>query len=88
MPRQLITAAVLTPPEAARRLRVSADKIRIWIKTGELIAINVAARASGRPRYRIAVSDLQAFEERRRSPARIVTQRRKRMRTSQVIEFF
>lgn len=52
----------LTPPEVARRWGVSSDKVRSWIENGELRAINLAARLRGRPRYRIDLADLLAFE--------------------------
>jgi excisionase family DNA binding protein len=55
----------LTPPELARRWGVSSDKVRAWIESGELRAINLATRPSGRPRYRIDLADVLAFEQRR-----------------------
>jgi excisionase family DNA binding protein len=55
----------LTPPEVARRWGVSSDKVRAWIENGELRAINLAARTSGRPRYRIDMADVLAFERTR-----------------------
>jgi len=51
-----------TPPEVARRLRVNAEKVLGWIRRGELRAVNVADRLGRRPRYRIALADLLAFE--------------------------
>ncbi len=38
-----------------------------WIRTGELHAVNVAARAGGRPRWRISVEALERFDEARSS---------------------
>lgn len=57
--------AAYTPPQIAQRYGIKPDKVIAWIKAGELRAINVAERATGRPRYRIALADLLAFEERR-----------------------
>jgi hypothetical protein len=49
-----------------KRLGVGAAKVRGWIETGQLQAINVAARPNGiRPRYRIPKTALDEFEARR-----------------------
>jgi hypothetical protein len=49
----------------ARVLRVAADRIRHWIKSGELGAIDTAKHRCGRPRYVILPHHLAAFEKRR-----------------------
>ena len=54
-----------TPPQVAERYRVAVDKVLAWIHSGQLRAVNVAARVGGRPRWRIDESDLLAFEQRR-----------------------
>ena len=77
----------LTPPELASRWRVSPDKVRAWIESGELRAINLAARLSGRPRYRIDLADVLIFEQRRQTRGAPRTQRRKSV-PAKVIEFF
>jgi len=59
-------SAYLTPPAAARRLGVSAEKIRLWIIAGELEACDLATDATGGPpRYRISEAALQDFLRRR-----------------------
>jgi excisionase family DNA binding protein len=55
----------LTPPQVARILGVNPDKVLGWIRSGELKAANLARRQGGRPKYRIAEEDLQAFKNRR-----------------------
>src|SRR5262245_18072506 len=53
------TAPTDTPPAArgltvrdvARRYRVSPDKVRAWITSGELRAVNTATALCGRPRW-------------------------------------
>lgn len=50
----------LTVEEVAKRLRVSAETVRMWIRTGELDAIDVG-------KYLIYPADLDAFKERRRT---------------------
>lgn len=79
----------LTPPEVARRYRISAEKVLAWIRSGELRAINVATRTSGRPRYRITAEGLADFEERRAAQATPQRQATRRCRAADdVIEFF
>lgn len=55
----------LTPPELAKRFRCKVDKIHIWIRSGELRAVNAAAKLGGRPRWLIDEADVAVFEERR-----------------------
>jgi excisionase family DNA binding protein len=49
----------LTPPEIAKLLRVSPEKILGWIRRGELTAVNVGN--GFRPRYRVSPDNLDAF---------------------------
>jgi len=49
----------LTPPEIAKLLRVSSEKVLGWIRRAELKAINVSD--GGRPRYRVRREDLDLF---------------------------
>lgn len=66
----------LTTPEVARALRVSADKVRAWIRRGELGAINTGT--VDRPRFVVLPRHLEAFEQARRvGPARTARRRRR-----------
>jgi hypothetical protein len=56
----------LTVADVARRYRVSPDKVRAWIRCGELPAVNTATLLCGRPRWVIPPDGLAAFEARRR----------------------
>ena len=49
----------LTPPEIAKLLRVSSEKVLDWIREAELRAINVSE--GFRPRYRIRREDFDLF---------------------------
>lgn len=49
----------MTPPEIAKLLRVSPEKVLAWIRNGRLKAINVSNRV--RPRYRVNHDDLNTF---------------------------
>jgi hypothetical protein len=61
----ICAATGLTVRDVARRYRVGEDKVRAWIKIGELVAINTAATLCGKPRYVVTVEALQRFEARR-----------------------
>ena len=79
----------LSPPEVARRLGVSHEKILTWIRYGELAAIEVSTRRGGRPRYRIDIADLAVFEQRRSvAGATEGGPRRRRRPVGDIIEFF
>jgi hypothetical protein len=80
--------AKLTPPQLARRLRVSPDKVLTWIKSGELRAVNVATNPKGRPRFVIDPNDVEAFEARRSVHKKPPATRRRRQASDDVIEFF
>ena len=58
----------LTPPMIAKLMGVSEDKVRYWIKSGELEAIDISKSKNQRPRF---VVHRDAFEDfqRRRSPS-------------------
>lgn len=55
--------AFLTPPEVAKLLRVSTEKVLGWIRRAELRAVNVSN--SSRPRYRVSRDSLDEFLESR-----------------------
>jgi excisionase family DNA binding protein len=57
--------AGLTVRDVARRYRVSPDKVRSWIRRGELRALNTSRRRCGRPRFVILPHHLAEFERAR-----------------------
>jgi excisionase family DNA binding protein len=70
----------LTPNELARLVRVSADRIRNWIKTGQLRAVNVAEHRCAKARFIILPHHLAEFERQRQvSPPLKPARRRKRI---------
>jgi excisionase family DNA binding protein len=52
----------LTSDEVAKRLRVSPDKVRGWIKAGALKAINTASARCRKPRFVVTPESLAEFE--------------------------
>jgi len=68
----------LTVADVARRYRVSPDKVRLWIKRGELFGINTAAAVCGRPRWVVPPEALAAFEQRRQGGPQPQPARRRR----------
>ncbi len=51
----------LTPPEIAKHLRIKAEKVLTWIRSGELRTFNVATKQGGRPLWRVKPDDLETF---------------------------
>jgi excisionase family DNA binding protein len=74
-----------TPNELAKVLRVSPDRIRQWIKGGELGAIDTSRRRCGRPRFVVLPHHLAEFERRRACGPTPKPQRRRR---TFVIDYF
>jgi excisionase family DNA binding protein len=54
-----------TPAELARLLRVRADKVRSWIKRGELGAVNTASTMAVRAQWVVLPHHLAEWERRR-----------------------
>jgi hypothetical protein len=55
----------LTVPEMARRHRVSEEKVRAWIRSGILRAVNTANTRCGKPRFVIFPEAIEEFERAR-----------------------
>jgi excisionase family DNA binding protein len=51
-----------TVADVAARYRVGEDKVRTWIRRGELAAVKTASSLCGRPQLRITAEALAAFE--------------------------
>jgi excisionase family DNA binding protein len=77
----------LTVAEVARRYRVGPDKVRAWIRSGELAAINTAAMRCGKPRFVVTEESLASFE-RARNAAVPAAPKRRRDRKPALIDFY
>lgn len=53
--------------DLCRRWKVGPDKIHGFIRSGELLAVNVATNLSARPQWRITPEAVELFERRRSS---------------------
>jgi len=70
-----------SPPAFAKELGVEPPKVIAWIRSGELVAVNIAQRVGGRPRYRISREAIETFLRRRStSPAPKVSRRKRESR--------
>lgn len=68
---------VHTPPAIAKMLAIKVDKVHAWIHAGELKAVNVAQKRSGRPRWRVLDEHLEEFLRSRQSVQPTPPRRRK-----------
>ena len=62
-----MSEAGFTTADVARRYRVGEDKVRAWIRAGELLAINTSTALCGKPRYVVTVEAIKQFEKRRQA---------------------
>jgi len=84
-----MTNSSLTPPEVAVRWRVSPEKVVTMIRKGVLCGFDVALPGSKRPRFRINLSEIIAFEERRSARPAVKSPRRKRKKAdADFVEYF
>jgi hypothetical protein len=65
--------------DLARRWRIGEDKVRLFLRRGELIGVNVATDRAGKPQWRVTAESVRTFEERRSSapPPRRARRRRR-----------
>ena len=76
-----------TVADVAARYRVSPDKVRAWVRRGELAAVNVASTLCGRPQLRVTPEALAAFE-RGRSAAPPPRPARRKRQPAGFIDYF
>lgn len=78
-----------TPPTIAKQLGCHVDRVRAWIETGQLPAVNLGDKS--RPRWRISPDGLSQFLRSRSNQAAVDATKRPSRRSrkqSGVIEFF
>ncbi len=69
-------------------LGVDNDKVLTWIRSGELVAINVAQKAGRRPRWRIDPADFEKFKLSRKFRPVIIARRNRPRVVNGIIQFF
>jgi hypothetical protein len=72
--------------DVARRYRVGPDRVRQWIKTGQLAAVNTRSR-SKRCRYVVTLEALLLFEKAHAAATPTPIRRKKRKKRGEV-DFF
>lgn len=79
-----------TIPALAKELGVDQMKIHAWIRRGELLAVNIAERPNGHPRWRIPAGAWDAFQAARSNQARLPVPRapRRRKPAPPIIEYY
>lgn len=77
----------LTVADIAKRFRVSPDKVRGWIRRGELHALNTSDIRCGKPRFVVTPDSLVAFE-RGRQAATPTTPKPQRRKQTHIIDFY
>ncbi|MFG0257277.1 MAG: DNA-binding protein [Phycisphaerales bacterium JB043] len=94
--RSTIGRRWLTPPEIARERGLRTAKVLEWIRSGELLAVNLATSPHGSPRWKVSADALAVFDTARSNRAsgslvstKAVTDRRtRRAHSAGVEEFF
>lgn len=86
----MLNASASTVPQIAERLHVKAEIVLAWIKSGELVAIDVSRNRKTLPRWRITLEALQAFVDSRSSvkPVKASKPRRKKPCDPGFVEYF
>jgi len=69
--------------DLCRRWKVGPDKVRAFLRRGELVGINLATNLSARPQWRITPESVERFE-RRRSSAPVPKPNRRRRRVEEI----
>lgn len=86
MPETL--ASGLTVADIAKRFRVSPDKVRAWIRRGELNAINTADQRCFRPRFVVTADALADFERSRQAATPDAPKPPRRKKRTNIIDFY
>ena len=74
--------------DVSKGWRVNDSKILGFIHTGELVAVNVATKPGGTPRWRISSDALAAFTAARAAVPQAPVTRRPRRKSGDVVEYF
>jgi hypothetical protein len=81
-----LPATGFTIRDLCRRWKVGGDKIRGFLRRGELVGVNVATSRAGKPQWRITASSVERFESRRSSAPLPKPARRRKAR--ELVDYF
>jgi len=73
-----VTTSGYSVADLARRWRIGRDKVRGFIRRGEIVAVNFSTVLSGKPQWRVMPEEASRFEQRRSSAAPVKTAPRRR----------
>lgn len=87
---RMTSGASLTVAQIAERFAVDRDVVVAWIKSGQLVAIDVSRAKRTLPRWRVTPEALREFEASRASVKPAKTQRtlRRAKRPADFVEYF
>lgn len=80
--------STLTVRQVAERYGVNVSKVLAWIAAGTLLAVNIAQRSGGRPRWRITTEAVEQFELARSSAPQPRAVRRRKVQAQAVTNYF
>jgi hypothetical protein len=78
----------LTVADVAGRYRVGPDKVRAWIRRGELAAVNTAEAKCAKPRWVVTPEALEQFERGRQAAMATPKATRRKRRQAGAIDFY
>ena len=81
------SASGLTVRDVALRYRVGPDKVRAWIRRGELSAINTAMAMCSKPRWVVTPEALARFENGRRATPPVKSRPRHKRRSG-IVDYY
>jgi transposase len=82
------TGRGLSVRDVARLYRVSPERVRTWIRRGELAALNTADPLHDRPRLVVTPDALERFERARQAAARPAPKPQRRKRRTFAVDYF
>jgi hypothetical protein len=82
------TRAYLSPAAVAAELSIRRGTVLSWIHRGELLAVNLAERSTGRPRWKISRVAMDEFLARRQCQPPAPRPPRRRRPPANIIEFY
>jgi hypothetical protein len=70
--------------DLCRRWKVGPDKIRMFLRRGDLVGVNVATSLCAKPQWRITAESVEAFERQRSSVPPPPPPARRKRQTGQI----